>query len=276
MRALVLTVIAMLFGAVLPASNAAAGSAPLHLSPQCTVATTGGAVRHILVFDNTFYPNVDLETYGLIKSNVVYEPPAMKTVTSAGHLPDAPSFKKLVRDDARFPGPVVLDFENLYLQGTPAVAEQHFHVLDTLALWAHEAAPGKIIGFYGLLDHTDRHYLSLARRLAARQDAFFPSLYTFNDDRAAWAQRVRDDVALARSIAPRLPVLLYIWPQYHEGTPKALRYMSSSYWSFQLHTAARYADGVVIWSGTARNTSTGWVNVTAAFMRSCMAAQPAR
>lgn len=276
MRALVLTVIAMLFGAAMPTSTAAAGSAPLHLSPQCTVATTGGAVRHILVFDNTFYPNVDLETYGLIKSNVVYEPPAMKAVTSAGHLPDAPSFKKLVRDDARFPGPVVLDFENLYLQGTPAVADQHFRILDTLALWAHEAAPGKVIGYYGLLDHTDRHYLTLAKRLAVRENAFFPSLYTFNDDRTAWEKRVRDDVSLAHSIAPRLPVYLYIWPQYHEHTPKALQYLSTSYWSFQLRTAATDADGVVIWSGSSANTNTGWVRVTAAFMRTCKAAKTPR
>lgn len=276
MRALVLAVIVLLCGAVWPASNAAAASTPPRLSAQCTTATTNHAVRHFFVFDNTFYPNVDLETYGLIKSNVVYEPVAMKAVTNAGRLPDEASFKSLVRANARYPGPVVLDFENLYLQGTPAVADQHFRILDTLALWAHEAAPGKVIGYYGLLDHTDRHYLTLAKRLAVRENAFFPSLYTFNDDRTAWEKRVRDDVSLAHSIAPRLPVYLYIWPQYHEHTPKALQYLSTSYWSFQLRTAATDADGVVIWSGSSANTNTGWVRVTAAFMRTCKAAKTPR
>ena len=113
----------------------------------------------------------------------------------------------------------------------------------------------------------------LAKRLVPREDAFFPSLYTFNDDRAAWARRVRNDVAIARSIAPQLPVYLYLWPQYHEGTPKALQYLNASYWSFQLRTAARYANGVVIWSGTSKNSSTRWVSVTAAFMRTCKTAR---
>lgn len=261
--------IAIACGSAAPFAVAAASAPPPKSGLQCVVPTTGGAVRHFVVYDNTFYTNLDLETYGLIKSNVVYEPATMRATTNAGHLPAAAAFMRLVRQNDRNPGPVVLDFENLYLQGSPEIAAQHFRLLETLATWAHQAAPGKVIGFYGLLDHTDRHYLSLAKRLAPREDAFFPSLYTFNDDRAAWSKRVRDDVALAHSIAPRLPVYLYLWPQYHEHTAKALQYLDASYWSFQLRTASRYADGVVIWSGKAKNTSTGWVTVTASFMRAC-------
>lgn len=269
MPAFLLSLVATVTGFMAPWANAAATSPAPQPRPQCAIPTAGSAARQFILFDNTFYPNVDLETYGLIRSNVVYEPASMRSAIDGGNLPDTEQFIRLVRHNDANPGPVVLDFENLYLQGTPAIAEQHFRLLDTLAKWAHEAAPGKVIGFYGLLDHTDRSYIALAQRLASREDAFFPSLYTFNDDRAAWAQRVRDDVALGHAIDPRLPVYLYLWPQYHEHTPKALHYLDASFWSFQLRTASRYADGVVIWSGTSKNTSTGWVNVTAAFVRAC-------
>jgi hypothetical protein len=52
------------------------------------------------------------------------------------------------------PGPVVLDEEDLYLIGSPTPAASHLRVLAALAGWAHDAAPSKVIGFYGLLEHT--------------------------------------------------------------------------------------------------------------------------
>jgi hypothetical protein len=37
------------------------------------------------------------------------------------------------------------------------------------------------------------------------------------------------------------------WPQYHDGTPKQFQYIYAAYWQFQLGTAYRDADGIVLW-----------------------------
>jgi hypothetical protein len=219
-----------------------------------------------VLYDNTHYTNLDLEQYGLVKSNVLYEDAASKQAIAAGQVPDQTLFKTRLALHEQDPGPLVLDFEDLYLTGSPATAAYHLRVLTLLARWAHEAAPGKIIGFYGLLNHIDRVYLPLAQQLAPFEDAFFPSLYTFNDDRAQWRRRLLDDLALARQIAPGKPIYPYLWPQYHEGTPKALQYLGASYWRFQLLTSYRYTSGAVIWSSGGPTGSDQWVAATAQFM----------
>jgi hypothetical protein len=223
--------------------------------------------RSFTLYDNTHYTGLNLEQYGLTKSNILYADKASKHAIAVGRVPDETTFKMLLAQHDQAPGPVVLDFEDLYLTGSPAKAAFHAQVLTMLAAWAHQVAPGKVIGFYGLLGHTDQRYLQLARQIALLQDAFFPSLYTFDDNRSAWQQRLLDDMRLAREIAPGKPVYPYIWPQYHEGTSKALQYIDASYWLFQLKTIRRYTTGAVIWSGPGPNGSNAWVAVTATFMQ---------
>jgi len=219
------------------------------------------------LYDNTHYNNLHMDQYGLITSNILYESAADKRAVAAGQLPDEASIKMRIAQQNQHPGPLVLDFEDLYLTGSPATAAYHLRVLSLLATWAHAAAPGKAIGFYGLLNHTDQVYVSLAQQLTPIEDAFFPSMYTFNDNRTGWRRRLLDDMRVAKQIAPGKPILPYIWPQYHEGTPKALQYLDASFWRFQLRTLRRYVPGAVIWSGTGPNGSDGWVSATSRFMQ---------
>lgn len=79
-------------------------------------------------------------------------------------------------------------------------------------------------------------------------DAFFPSLYTFDDNRAGWEKRAQAAQAEARALDAKKPIYFYLWPQCHDGSVKALRYVSGDYWKFQLETARRYGNGVVLWS----------------------------
>jgi hypothetical protein len=220
-----------------------------------------------VLYDNTHYSHLDLEQYGLVRSTVLYEVMAEKQAIAAGQTPDETAFKSRVVQVAHASGPLVLDYEDLYLTGTPATAAFHLHVLTQLATWAHQAAPGKVIGYYGLLGHTATAYLSLARQLAPLQDAFFPSLYTFDDDRDQWLRALRSDLRQAREIDPRMPVYPYIWPQYHEHTPKALQYLDADSWRFELRAIRTRANGAVVWSGTGPNEHQGWVSVTAQFLR---------
>lgn len=220
------------------------------------------------MYDNTQYPNVDLQKLGLVRSGIVEETRTETDQIAAGVLPDRASFQQAVAARARVPGPVVLDYEDVYLRGSATTASRHLRVLMTLLQWAHAAAPGKSIGFFGLIDHLELRHLTLARRLAQREDAFFPSAYATPGPRSRWEARLRRSLSLAHMVAPRKPVYPYLWPQYEiRGTSTAGPFLDPSYWAFQLAATRRYADGIVIWSKRQRSTGSGWVGVTASFMR---------
>jgi hypothetical protein len=230
-----------------------------------------GIGRAFATYDNTHFTNLSLTAFGLTRSNVVYEPNSIRKAAETGILPRRRTFVEYVRRRSKAPGPVVLDFEDLYLRGSTATARRHFTILWKVAGWAHEAAPGRPIGFYGLVGHTDPAYERLARRLASREDAFFPSLYTFGDDLSVWKYVLRSDIVEARRVNPRLPVYVYLWPQYHEGTPKALQYIPAAHWRYELDAAHRYADGFVVWSRRRPlpqvRQDREWVGATSDFMR---------
>jgi hypothetical protein len=227
--------------------------------------------RPFLVYDNMFYRHQPSTLRdGLVVSNILYENVIWTNKQSDAHVPDRRTFESLVRAHSTNPGPIVIDIESRPLNGPPEVARRNLEILTRLADWAHEAAPGRIIGFYGTntLSQIDSAHVSLARELARHVDAFFPSAYTFNDDRRAWAKHLEASAAEARTLGPGKPVYCYLWPQYHDGTPKQFQYVNRDYWKFQLETAARSVDGVVLWSPSrfAWDNSTGWWTETRNFI----------
>jgi hypothetical protein len=166
-----------------------------------------------------------------------------------GVLPSRSSFDAIVAAHMANPGPIVLDIEKLPLKGSPGTIRQHLQVLETLADWTHADAPGKTVGYYGYntLTGVPPANRSYAQELAHHVDAFFPSMYTFDDNQAAWATRAATEAAEDRALASGKPVFFYMWPQYHDGTPKQFQYIDAAYWQFQLNTAYLDADGVVLW-----------------------------
>jgi len=227
--------------------------------------------RAFPIYDNMFYkgkPNTAIQ--GLIASNILYENRIWPNRQDIGVLPDRETFQSLVRASIESPGPLVIDVESLPLTGSADAARHNAQVLATLADWTREAAPGKMIGFYGTntLSKVPPAHLLLARELARHVDAFFPSMYTFDDDRTAYEKRAQEAANEARALASGKPVYFYLWPQYHDGTPKAFRYVDANYWQFQLKTAQRYSDGVVLWSPSRYgwNDDTGWWDVTIRFI----------
>jgi hypothetical protein len=219
------------------------------------------------VFDNTQYTNVNLQSLGLLHSAIVEETPTQSAEIAGGRLPDRDAFERAVALQARSSPVVVLDFEDLYLQGSPRLVEEHLRILKSLARWARAAAPGRTVGFYGLLNRTDSRYIFLARQLAPMEGAFFPSLYASDDDRAQWTENLRALLGLAARIDPGQPVYPYLWPQYRTSSGRGGAFVDSSFWAFQLGTARRYAPGVVIWSKRVRSTNDSWITATARFMR---------
>ena len=228
--------------------------------------------RSFTIYDNLFYrgkPNTARD--GLVAANSLYENKIWPNEQTLGVLPNRNAFESLVRLHVANPGPLVIDIEKLPLKGLPEIARRNLQTLATLADWAHQAAPGKVIGFYGTntLSRVAPADLSYARELARHVDAFFPPTYTFDDDRAAWEKRAQESAAEARELGPGKPVYFYLWPQYHDGTPKAFQYVDAAYWKFQLETARRYSNGIVLWSPSRYdwNDATGWWGVTQQFAR---------
>lgn len=225
------------------------------------------------IYDNMLYKGKpDTGQYGLIPSNILYENKFWPNRQTMGTLPDREIFQALVRAACVNPGPLVIDVESISLRTSPDAARHNAETLAKLADWAHQAAPGKIIGYYGTNTLTDvpQPNFSAARGLAQHIDAFFPPLYTFDDDRSRWEKRAQVSREQARELDPNKPVYFYLWPQYHVGSVRALRYVNGDYWKFQLETARRYGDGIVIWGSSKYvwDERSGWWNATREFAAS--------
>lgn len=211
------------------------------------------------VFDNMAYRGKPDTLPGLEQIDIVYDgwiwPGKTKGASGRkspdyGKLPDEAFFKRMLAQHCRRTGPVVLDIEYLGLTGSADVAERNEAVLDTLVRWTHTALPGRPVGYYGVLPSRKvRPANELEERLAADVDAFFPSMYTFDDDRRAWRDRCASYVDRSHALGPGKPVYVYLWPQYHDNTPKDEQFIPADYWRFELGTARSCgADGAVIWS----------------------------
>jgi hypothetical protein len=225
--------------------------------------------RSFPVYDNMFYiGKPDTKQYGLIPSNIIDEGHIWPHSQNYGVLPSRSMIDAIVAANMANSGPIVLDIEKLPLKGSSGTIRQHLHVLATLADWTRADAPGETVGYYGYNTLTgvpaaNRLY---AEELARHVDAFFPSMYTFDDDHAAWGTRAATEAAEDQALAAGKPVLFYLWPQYHDGAKKQFQYIDAAYWKFQLDAAYRDADGIVLWGPRHFNwdESSGWCAITVA------------
>jgi hypothetical protein len=242
-------------------------------SAQSSQASSAKNDRKFAIYDNMAYkekPDTALD--GLIPSNVIYEKEIWPDRRQAGTLPDQNAFQSLVRAEATKPGPLVIDIETISLRGPVEIARRNMETLGKLADWAHLAVPGKALGFYSTNIFSDLPpaNLEIARELATHVDAFFPPLYSFDDVREHWEGRAQKMQTDMRALDAKKPIYFYLWPQYHVGSAKALRYVDGDFWKFQLETARRYGDGVVLWGSNTYvwNPKSGWWAATQQFAAS--------
>jgi len=232
--------------------------------------TTG---KKFLMFDNMAYKEKpDTSPDGLVASNAIYEKQIWPDRRSAGALPEHETFVKLVRGEAKNPGPLVIEIESLSLRGSAELARHNMEILAKLADWSHEAVPGRVVGFYGTntLSDIPAANLPLAKELAKHVDAFFTALYTFDDDRTRWEIHALSAHDEARALDPEKPLYFYLWPQYHVGSARAMRYVGGEFWKFELETARKYGDGIVLWGSPTYvwDVKSGWWLVTEEFAKS--------
>jgi hypothetical protein len=257
---------AFLLVAALGIAAARIGKSPVDIYGEETVfagAQKTSETGSFVIYDNLFYRGKpDTAREGLVASNIIYEGKIWPRKNEYGSLPNRAEFQATVREHIVNPGPLVLDIEGLPLKGPQETALRNLEVLTKLADWAREAAPGKVVGYYGTntLSSVPSANLGYARELARHVDAFFPPMYTFDDDRGKWERRAKTAVSEARRLDDKKPAYFYMWPQYHDGTPKQFQFIDAAYWKFQLETARRYSNGIVLWSPSRYdwNDATGW------------------
>ena len=240
----------------------------------CALALAPAAsARDFKLYNNTKYTDGDDRSLDIARSNLLGEPQLPEL--AKGTMPDEKRYKDAVRASLGNPGPLVLDFEHINLAKDPELSAINLDKLQTLARWTREAAPGRQIGYYGFPGSIDKNDPVRGKELAKSVDIFFPSLYTVDDDRDRWRRRLDNMIAASRKLDPSKPVLPFVWPQYHDKTPRDGEFVASDYWKFQLDQLHRAADGAVIWSKRVSGGERDWVPVTRSFILSAKPASAA-
>lgn len=239
-------------------------------------AATGAQKAKFQAYDNSDYDNVDLvRDAGLVKAAILYQKAEWVECTRDDKLPPRAAFQAAVRDAAKTPGPLVLDFENIWIKNVdPEQAHRRYLIWRQLFVWAKEAAPGRMIGAYDLLGPNTDQYLDCARDLSQYQDGFFPHLYTAHGlDQATWERRLDNRVASARNVNASKPLIPYLRPQEEATCDQNPNppYLPAARWRRQLDQIGEKASGFVIWSPvkcSQESTDLAWVTETVDFMRS--------
>jgi hypothetical protein len=247
--------------ALLLASRSAQGQAP-------------GSKQQFPVFDATgFTQKPDLTQYGLRRITVVY-PNFMwegNKVPDTTSLPDRSRITAFAQLANQSTGIVVIDIEHWPLVGDPATVAETVKKYQTVIQWFKTPAPSLRVGLYGVLPIPD-YWKSLQEKslpgyaawqkendslapIAQFVDVLFPSVYTFYEDRNGWQKYAIAEIQEARRHAGGKPVYVFLWPQYHVSNKKlANTFLPSDYWRMELETGRKYADGIVIWCCSNKQT----------------------
>lgn len=248
------------------------------------------------VFDATgFAQKPDLSQYGLKRLPVVY-PAYMwdsKEQAAQTNLPDRNRVNAFAQLAAQSSNILVVDIEQWPLEGDPQTVAASVVKLQTVIRWFKSPEPSMKVGFYGfppLRDYWDSvqqegspRYKSWQAKneslapIAQLSDVLFPSLYTFYEDRSGWIKYAIAEIREARRYAGGKPVYVFLWPQYEAGGKLANTFLPGDFWRMQLETASKYADGIVIWCCTGRQTwddKAPWWSETQKFMKQIHSTQP--
>ncbi len=248
------------------------------------------------VFDATaFVDKPDLAQYGLQRIAVIY--PAYlwnpDRVADQANLPDRSLISPFVQLASQSTGTVVIDIEQWPLVGDPSGVAESIAKYETVLRWFKIPIPTLQIGLYGVVpirDYWDSIQPTNSPRYGAWQkendklapiaqlsDVFFPSVYTFYEDRNGWLQYAIAQIREARRYSGGKPVYVFLWPQYHPSNKKlANGFLPGDYWRMELETARKYADGIVIWccsNGQTWHDDAPWWLETQAFLKEVRSSQ---
>lgn len=257
-------------------------------APAVAQATT---LSTFTVYDNSAYSSATIG-HGSVASNLLPNAVCASATSSGTTMPSEATWKSDVDSaDVNGSAPLVLDCENLYLNGSsPQPLATVESDLSQLQSWARQEATslgftGQIIGWYGLANTTPSANYSYYQDLLAQDSntAFFPSAYTFSSSEETWDSTLQASVTNAKAISSSTPIFPYVWPQYHAGSSPSsisLTWIPKAQWSVELAQIAESGlNGLVVWggstiSGTCDSTcesgagSQDWLPATQSFLDS--------
>jgi len=238
-----------------------AGSVSTAASAQSCGRPAGRPFR---IFDATAYVGrPDWSRYGIEPIHIVDRGLWPEGAGRSGP-PDPALVRRYVESLPNDNAPIVLDIEHYDLTGSDQAARAALTDLRRLAAAFRAIAPGRQIGFYGIIPIPDaarslagagsapyRAWQRQNDRMSSLQGSvnmLFPPAYTNDRDQAAWAAVAAGQICEARRLSSK-PVYLFLWPEFHEGSPLRGQYLDAEFWRLELETAYRLADGVVIFGG---------------------------
>lgn len=244
--------------------------------------THAHAATTFTLYNNTAYTSASIGD-GAVVSNLLPNS-TCGPLTASGAMPTESVWQADVEAvDTNPSGALVLDCEDLYLNGTGSGVVTTYNDLLQLQTWARDVEPDQLIGWYGLLNNTTSANYSYYQDLLAADSntAFFPSLYTYDASEEDWDTTLSTDMTTASAISSSTPTYPYVWPQYHQGsTPSSLSetFIPAAQWSVELATIQEEGlAGAVVWGGSASSGTCdstceseagteGWLAATQGFL----------
>ena len=267
----------------------------LALTVSTALGQTPLSPKPFVVFDGTYYSNKpDLSAYGIQPITAIYSGAFSPTgwYTNVDLLPSVESVQAAARVAQQKGHRVMIDIEHWPLNGAPDAVLNSLTKYLTVLRWFRNAAPGLSVGFYGgppIIDYwravkgpSSQEYQSWMGEnnqlypLTRAVDVIFPSAYTFYSDQAGWKKYAIAQIMEARRIGEGKPVYVFLWPQYHESNlVLGGSYLPPDYWLFELETAKKFADGIVIWGGVGQwDEQAPWWGKTKEFMKTLAVSRP--
>lgn len=249
-----------------------AASTSLLVGSSALATNAGQSATCFTVYDNTSYTDVDVSTVvGIDEANIIYPSSTWKTKFAKGELPTQGDFVDVIQDATK-PGPIVLDFETIYLTTkhgeTDAVVQRRAEMWTTMLQWA-QAATSKPVGAWGFPENTAAAYRDLAKGPAVYMDAWFVSVYRDSLwSYADWNYELTLRFNIANGMNAAIPIFIYISPNFTTG-PDHGDFMDGDVWRSQLDRILQIADGIVIWSSADLpivGPNTGWLDETVSFV----------
>jgi hypothetical protein len=253
---------------------------------------TAGVAKDFAVYDGTLFSGKpDLTAQGLKPMAVVYQSTYWKPGQSIKDPPPREQVLDIVKRVKPKGEYVTVDIEHWKLDNVSDLElAQNIERYKTMVKWTKEAYPGKKVGIFGRLpiwdnyrcntDHGSPRYKQWQeanrklKPLAEAVDVIFPELYAYDPDMEIWRRIAVEQIEAARALKSQ-PVIVYLWFEYWDLAKRGLagKEIPADFWRFQLETAYKYADGVIIWGGYGIgkplpwNNEATWWKVTKAFMQ---------
>ena len=274
-------------------------AATLLVVSLCPLRTTASpkfaAPPDFRIFDAMRFTNrPDFRKYGIKPIRVIYTAQIWPGKVGLDNMPPVGSVLRLAESirahQDRWGDLVILDVEHWRLRGNSKEVSANINKYESLLSMFRNHTPGFRFGYYGtapVVDFARAHQRSHPRHaewmfensrlqsLAENVDALFPSLYARRKNISTWTKFARAQISEARKYSPAKPVYVFLMPQYH---PSARRHpeelIDATFWRVQLETAAKLADGIVLWGGKnlarskplAWNENSPWWRVTKEFL----------